>query len=47
MQLENIILTKQKHLATITINHPPVNAFKAVEWQEMADDDTGVLDHAE
>lgn len=34
MQLENIILTKQKHLATITINHPPVNAWN---WATMQD----------
>ncbi|MCK4986001.1 MAG: enoyl-CoA hydratase/isomerase family protein [Desulfobacterales bacterium] len=34
MQLENIILTKQKYLAIITINHPPVNAWN---WPTMQD----------
>ena len=34
MQLENIILKKQKYLATITINHPPVNAWN---WATMQD----------
>jgi enoyl-CoA hydratase/carnithine racemase len=34
MQLENIILTKQHHTATITINHPPVNAWN---WATMQD----------
>ena len=34
MQLQNIILTKQKYLATITINHPPVNAWN---WATMQD----------
>jgi enoyl-CoA hydratase/carnithine racemase len=34
MQLDNIILTKQKHLATITINHPPVNVWN---WATMQD----------
>ncbi len=34
MQLENIILTKQKYLAIITINHPPVNAWN---WATMQD----------
>ena len=43
MQLENIILTKQKHLATITINHPPVNAWN---WATMQDFEQ-VLDDVE
>jgi enoyl-CoA hydratase/carnithine racemase len=34
MQLENIILTKHKYLAIITINHPPVNAWN---WATMQD----------
>jgi enoyl-CoA hydratase/carnithine racemase len=34
MQLENIILTKEAHLATITINHPPVNSWN---WATMQD----------
>ena len=34
MQLENIILTKQKNFAVITINHPPVNAWN---WATMQD----------
>jgi enoyl-CoA hydratase/carnithine racemase len=34
MQLENIILNKQQHVATITINHPPVNAWN---WATMQD----------
>jgi enoyl-CoA hydratase/carnithine racemase len=34
MQLDNIILTKQKYTATITINHPPVNAWN---WATMQD----------
>ena len=34
MQLENIILTKQKYSAIITINHPPVNAWN---WATMQD----------
>ncbi len=34
MQLDNIILTKQKYLTTITINHPPVNAWN---WATMQD----------
>jgi enoyl-CoA hydratase/carnithine racemase len=34
MQLDNIILTEQKYLATITINHPPVNAWN---WATMQD----------
>jgi enoyl-CoA hydratase/carnithine racemase len=34
MQLDNIILTKQKYMATITINHPPVNAWN---WTTMQD----------
>jgi enoyl-CoA hydratase/carnithine racemase len=34
MQLENIILTKQKYLAIITINHPPVNTWN---WATMQD----------
>ncbi len=34
MQLDNIILTKQKYMATITINHPPVNAWN---WATMQD----------
>jgi enoyl-CoA hydratase/carnithine racemase len=34
MQLENIILTKQKYLAIITISHPPVNAWN---WPTMQD----------
>ena len=34
MQLDNIILTKQKNWATITINHPPVNAWN---WATMQD----------
>jgi len=34
MQLENIILTKQKYLAIITINHPPVNVWN---WATMQD----------
>ena len=43
MQLEKIILTKQKHLATITINHPPVNAWN---WATMQDFEQ-VLDDVE
>ena len=34
MQLDNIILTKQNYLATITINHPPVNVWN---WATMQD----------
>lgn len=34
MQLENIILTKQKYLAIIAIDHPPVNAWN---WATMQD----------
>jgi enoyl-CoA hydratase/carnithine racemase len=34
MQLENIILTKHKYLAIITINHPPVNTWN---WATMQD----------
>ncbi len=34
MQLENIILAKAEFLATITINHPPVNAWN---WATMQD----------
>jgi enoyl-CoA hydratase/carnithine racemase len=34
MQLDNIILTKQQYMATITINHPPVNAWN---WATMQD----------
>jgi enoyl-CoA hydratase/carnithine racemase len=34
MQLENIILTKEAHLATIIINHPPVNSWN---WATMQD----------
>jgi len=34
MQLHNIILTKQKYMATITLNHPPVNAWN---WATMQD----------
>ncbi len=34
MQLENIILTKQKYLAIITINHSPVNSWN---WPTMQD----------
>jgi enoyl-CoA hydratase/carnithine racemase len=34
MQLDNIILTKQKYLAVITIDHPPVNAWN---WATMQD----------
>ena len=34
MQLENIILAKAEFLATITINHPPVNAWN---WAAMQD----------
>jgi len=34
MQLDNIILTKQHQTATITINHPPVNAWN---WATMQD----------
>jgi enoyl-CoA hydratase/carnithine racemase len=34
MQLENIILTKQKYLAIITIDHPPVNTWN---WATMQD----------
>ncbi|MGD9079044.1 MAG: enoyl-CoA hydratase-related protein [Desulfobacterales bacterium] len=35
MQLDNIILTKQNHMATITINHPPVNAWNWVTMQDF------------
>lgn len=34
MQLENIILKKQQNVATITINHPPVNAWN---WTTIQD----------
>jgi enoyl-CoA hydratase/carnithine racemase len=34
MQLDNIILAKRKNMATITINHPPVNAWN---WATMQD----------
>jgi enoyl-CoA hydratase/carnithine racemase len=34
MQLDNIILTKRKHVAIITIDHPPVNAWN---WATMQD----------
>jgi len=34
MQLKNMILTKQNHIAIITINHPPVNAWN---WATMQD----------
>lgn len=34
MELENIILTKQAHVAVITINHPPVNTWN---WATMQD----------
>lgn len=34
MKLENIILKKQSNVATITINHPPVNAWN---WATMQD----------
>jgi enoyl-CoA hydratase/carnithine racemase len=35
MQLENIILAKEKYLATITINHPPVNAWNWATTQDF------------
>ena len=35
MELENIILTKEKYLATITINHPPVNAWNWATTQDF------------
>ena len=35
MKLENIILTKEAHLATITINHPPVNSWNWVTMQDF------------
>ena len=34
MQLENVILAKVEFLATVTINHPPVNAWN---WATMQD----------
>jgi len=34
MQLENIVLKKQQNIATITINHPPVNAW---DWATIQD----------
>ena len=34
MQLENIILQKEKYLAIITLNHPPVNAW---DWATVQD----------
>jgi enoyl-CoA hydratase/carnithine racemase len=39
VQLENIILTKQKHLAIITIDHPPVNAWN---WATIQDFETAL-----
>jgi enoyl-CoA hydratase/carnithine racemase len=35
MQLENIILEKEKYLATITLNHPPVNAWNWATTQDF------------
>jgi len=34
MQLKNMILTQQNHIAIITINHPPVNTWN---WATMQD----------
>jgi enoyl-CoA hydratase/carnithine racemase len=43
MQIENVILAKAEFLATVTINHPPVNAWN---WATMQDFER-VLDDVE
>lgn len=41
MSYENIILEKKDHIAVVTLNHPPVNAWNlatAQDFQEVVDD---------